>query len=156
MDRDIISREEAGSQTPPLLLFIDDLQWADEASLRLFHFVTQRLRRNAGAPVLLLGALRGEEADDNPALPTLIHDLRRSGTLISLALPPLAASAVDTLIAHVRPELPPGYRLPHIRDLFIKGTGGNPLFVTELLRELAHSSALPAPLPIPPSLRDLI
>ena len=40
--------------------------------------------------------------------------------------------------------------------MFIKGTGGNPLFVTELVRELAHAAALPAPLPIPPSLGDLI
>src|SRR5215210_222815 len=40
--------------------------------------------------------------------------------------------------------------------MFMKGTGGNPLFVTELVRELAHAAALPAPLPIPPSLRYLI
>ena len=146
----------ADGQAPHLLLFVDDLQWADEASLRLFHFVAQRLRRYAGAPVLLLGAFRGEEADDNPALLSLLHDLRRSGPVVSLALPPLAASAVDALIADLWPELPPGYRLPHIRDLFIKSTGGNPLFATELLRELSHSTALPAPLPIPPSLRDLI
>ncbi|HEU5097920.1 MAG TPA: AAA family ATPase, partial [Roseiflexaceae bacterium] len=148
--------EAAGSETPPLLLFIDDLQWTDETSLGLFHFIAQRLRRHAGAPALLLGAFRNEEADDNPALLTLIRDLRRFGPLISLALPPLSASAVDVLIAQLWPELPPGYRLPHIRDMFIEGTGGNPLFVTELLRELAHAAALPAPLPIPPSLRDLI
>jgi tetratricopeptide (TPR) repeat protein len=151
-----MSGESAGSETRPLLLFIDDLQWADEASLRLFHFIAQRLRRHAGAPALLLGAFRIEEADDNPALLTLVDDLRRSGPLVSLALPPLAASAVDALITQLWPDLPPGYRLPHIRDMFIKETGGNPLFATELLRELAHSAALPAPLPIPPSLRDLI
>jgi DNA-binding SARP family transcriptional activator len=148
--------EVAGSEAPPLLLFIDDLQWTDEASLGLFHFIAQRLRRHAGAPALLLGAFRSEEADDNPALLTLIRDLRRFGPLISLALPPLSPSAVDSLIAQLWPDLPPGYRLPHIRDMFIEGTGGNPLFVTELLRELAHAAALPAPLPIPPSLRDLI
>jgi tetratricopeptide (TPR) repeat protein len=148
--------EAAGGQARHLLLFIDDLQWADEVSLRLFHFVAQRLRRHAGASALLLGAFRGEEADDNPALLSLLHDLRRSGPLVSLALPPLAASAVDALIADLWPDLPSGYRLPHIRDLFMKETGGNPLFATELLRELAHSSALPTPLPIPPSLRELI
>jgi DNA-binding SARP family transcriptional activator len=146
----------ASDPAPRMLLFIDDLQWADEASLRLFHFVAQRLRRHTGAPALLLGAFRGEEADDNPALLTLLRDLRRSGPLVSLALPPLDASAIDTLIADLWPELPSGYRQPHIRDLFIKGTGGNPLFATELLRELAHATAQPVSLPIPPSLRDLI
>jgi len=68
--------------------------------------VAQRLRRRAGAPALLLGAFRSEEADDNSALLTLLHDLRRSDSLISLALPPLAASAVDALIAQLWPELP--------------------------------------------------
>jgi DNA-binding SARP family transcriptional activator len=155
-DGKAVRGQAPGSGTPPLLLFIDDLQWADEASLGLFHFVAQRLRRHVGAPALLLGAFRSEEADDNPALLTLIRDLRRFGPLISLALPPLGALAIDTLIEQLWPDLPPGYRLPHIRDTFIEGTGGNPLFVTELLRELAQAPVLPAPLPIPPSLRDLI
>jgi len=156
MDGEIMRAELAGGETRPLLLFIDDLQWADEASLRLFHFVTQRLRRHAGAPALLLGTFRSEEAGDNLALLTLIHDLRRSGSLVSLALPPLGAAAIDALIAQIWPELPSGYRLPHIRDMCMKATGGNPLFATELVRELAHSAELPAQLPIPPSLRDLI
>jgi DNA-binding SARP family transcriptional activator len=146
----------SGGHLTPMVLFLDDLQWADEASLRLFHFVAQRLRRHVGAPALLMGAFRSEEADDNPALLTLVHDLRRSGPLVSLALPPLDAAAVDALIAQLWPELPPGYRLPHIRDLCIKATGGNALFVTELVRELAHSTTLPPPLPIPPGLRELI
>jgi DNA-binding SARP family transcriptional activator len=145
-----------GGPSPPLLLLIDDLQWADAASLRLFHFVAQRIQRRTGVPAMLLGAFRSEEVEDNPALLALIRDLHRASAPLRLTLPPLAAAAVAELMAHLWPELPPGYRTPHIRDMLVKATGGNALFVTELLRELGHANTLPSTLPIPPSMRDFI
>ncbi len=140
----------------PLLLFVDDLQWADEASLQVFHALTQRIQRQSRRPVMLLGAFRSEEVDDNPALLTLVADLRRSSALLTLALPPLAPSSVEALMVHLWPDLVPGDHMPSVRDALIRATGANPLFLTELLRTLAHANTLPATLPLPSSLRDLI
>jgi DNA-binding SARP family transcriptional activator len=140
------------------LFFIDDLQWADAVSLQLFHFLAERTARLANrgrhAP-LLIGAYRPEESEENSALLTLCHDLARSGAP-TLVLPPLAATAVERLIARHWPDLPPGLRTPYMRDTLLAETGGNPLFVMELLRELSGAATLPGAMPIPPSLRALI
>jgi DNA-binding SARP family transcriptional activator len=137
------------------VIFIDDLQWADETSLQLFHFVAQRLTRRSGA-TMLMGAFRSEEAADNPHLLTLLDDLRRSGQVENITLHPFSAEGVDRLIAQRWPALPPGYRSPHIRDTLLAQTGGNPLFLTELLRDLAGAADLPTSMPVPPSLQILI
>lgn len=136
---------------PPLLIFVDDLQWADEFSLHLFYFLARRMTR---AAALLVGAFRPEEAASLPALQTLIGDLRR-GPLIHLQLAPLTREPVETLTAQLWPDLPPGYR-PHVCDMLIQATGGNPFFITQVLRELAHTTRVPDTLPVPASVRDLI
>ncbi|MBI1299545.1 AAA family ATPase [bacterium] len=144
----------AQAQATAQVIFIDDLQWADETSLQLFHFVAQRLTGTSAS--LLIGACRSEEAADNPALLTLLDDLRRSRQLVEIALHPFNADEVDQLIARRWPALPPGYRTPHIRDTLLAQTGGNPLFLTELLLDLTNAEELPSSLPVPPSLRILI
>ncbi|MEZ4635954.1 MAG: tetratricopeptide repeat protein [Caldilineaceae bacterium] len=136
-------------------VFIDDLQWADETSLQLFHFVAQR-STHASTATLLIGACRSEEAADNPALLTLLDDLRRSRQLVEISLHPFGEDEVDQLIARRWPALPPGYRTPYIRDTLLAQTGGNPLFLAELLRDLANEDELPSSLPVPPSLKILI
>ncbi|MFN8457636.1 MAG: AAA family ATPase [Anaerolineae bacterium] len=138
-------------QPQPLLIFIDNLQWADEASLRLFHFVARRIRR---AKALLLGAFRAEEVHDAPALQTLLEDLRRNA-LLHLRLPPLNLEAVALLTAQLWPNLP-GEARPRVCAMLAESTGGNALFVTQVLTELAHTAAAPASLPVPESVRDLI
>lgn len=141
----------SGRCTRPLLIFVDDLQWADESSLRLFHFLARRIMP---AKALLVGAFRPEEVDGAPALQTLIGDLQR-GPLIRLRLPPLTRASITTLIAQLWPDLPPGYR-SHVCAMLAQATGGNPFFATEVLRELAHATQVPTTLPVPASVRDLI
>ncbi|RIK34297.1 MAG: hypothetical protein DCC55_33315 [Chloroflexi bacterium] len=137
--------------TPPLLLFVDNLQWADEASLQLFHFLA---RRSPPGRALLIGAWRTEEAADAPALQALVSDLQRH-SLIQLHLTPLPPPAITTLIAQLWPSLPEGYR-PHVCEMLARATGGNPLFITEILRELAPQPSAPPALPVPKSIRELI
>ena len=135
----------------PLLLFLDDWQWADAASLQLAHFLMER-----PAPFLLIGAYRTEEADNNPALLTLLQDWSRREDISTLALAPLSPQAVTQLMNRLWPQLPKGYREPHLRDRLIQATRGNPLFLNEIVRELAGTTQLPETLPVPPSLRELI
>lgn len=140
---------------PSRLLILEDLQWADEASLQLFHFISQQ-RRQTAVPILIMGTFRTEEVAENEALSTLIYDLGREDSLQRLSLRPLNDIEVEQLIAILWPDLPVGFRTPHIRDMLIQATGGNPLFTSEILRELAAAAELPFTLPIPPSLHELI
>ncbi|MCI0394874.1 MAG: AAA family ATPase [Chloroflexi bacterium] len=146
----------AGETAAPVLIFIDDLQWADDISLRLFHAVARRAPEMA---VLLIGAFRSEEAEESPALATLLHDLPRTAlpgdTLLHLKLAPLAETSVLALAAQLWPGLVEGYR-PHVCALLARATGGNPLFLTEVLRELAYTTEAPAEVPVPASVHDLV
>lgn len=135
----------------PCILFLDDLQWADEASLHLLHYLSQRVGR---FPWLLIGAHRTDEAADAPALSMLLDDFARRG-LPHLTLTPLTAAEIETLAAHAWPQLAPGYR-GHVAAMLAQATGGNALFVTAVLQELAASDHLPAELPVPATVQDLI
>lgn len=144
-------------QTAPLMVFLDDLQWADESSLRLFQFVAHRARDLPdAAPLLLVGAYRTEEVEDNPILPDVIHELRRTRSLLTLHLPPLNEETVQTLIARQWTEHLPDSDGARLCDAVLKVTGGNPLYVTEVLHELHNTAQLPSQLPIPPSLYELV
>ncbi len=147
---DFLSRSpDGGSQ--PRLLFIDDLQWADEASLQLFSTIALRLARQ---PILLVGALRREDRENSPALQTLLHDLsRKSAHRMQLSV--FSVQTIQQLMEHLWPELPLGYR-EHVARMVAQATGGNALFVTELLMELSQAETLPETLPVPPSVRELV
>jgi DNA-binding SARP family transcriptional activator len=137
----------------PRLIFVDDLQWADEASLHLFHFLALRLTER---PFLLIAAYRREDATETAGLASLLHDLRRAALpLTHLDLSPLPPDTIADLTAQRWSRLPPGYR-PHVVELLAQATGGNPFFLVELLHELASSDDLPTQLPVPPSVRELV
>jgi DNA-binding SARP family transcriptional activator len=140
-------------ESDPVLLFVDDLQWADEASLHLFHFLALRVVER---PFLLIGAFREEEASEASDLPALLSDLQRADLPLSQwHLPPLSPAAIAELTAERWYQLPPGYR-PHVTDLLARATGGNPFFLTELLHELAHAADLPPQMPVPDSVQELV
>jgi DNA-binding NarL/FixJ family response regulator len=67
----------------PLALLIDDLQWADEDSLRLLRYL---MRPAMQAPVILIVAARSEELAGTPAAVALLADLERMGVLRRFAL----------------------------------------------------------------------
>ncbi|GIJ43789.1 LuxR family transcriptional regulator [Virgisporangium aliadipatigenens] len=119
--------EESAARRPTLLA-IDDLQWADQASVALWA----RLARAAGRHrLLLVGAVRTAPGDVLRALRRVVEpaDLLRPG--------PLAAPAVDALLtASVGAR--PGPRLTRLAA----GAAGNPLYITELVGALARAGRL--------------
>lgn len=126
-------------ETTPKLIFIDNLQWADEPSLILFHRITQRMQRVANSKnvthrVLLIGSFRPEEVFENTALQKLINDLHRT-SVVHLTLAPLDHEAISTLISKVQPELLDEY-LQQLVIRLVQATDGNPFFVTAVLNEL--------------------
>ena len=135
----------------PLLIFLDNLQWADEATLQLFQFMARRVSQTA---VLLVGAYRLEEVADSPTLQALLSDLNQIGTF-RLTLPPLGVETVTLLAKNALPEATPELQ-GQLAHRVASATWGNPLFITELLRELAGSGELPDRLPIPQTVREVV
>lgn len=138
-------------QTPPLIVCIEDLHWADEATLRLFHALASRIERCAA---LLIGTLRPEEVREQPLLPSLVDGLTPRG-LRRLRLPPLDSAAVVDLSQTLWPALSVAARTA-AAERIVQATGGNPLYIVEMLRELAGHAAPPSFLPLPASIRELI
>ena len=108
----------------PLVVVVDDLQWADEQSLRLLEFAAAHLRY---ARVLLLGAYRDTEL----AMPPTDR-----GTVLPLSgLDPAGVAAVVAAVTGDRPD-------PGLVERLHRRTGGNPFFVRELAR-LGLAAAAP-------------
>jgi predicted ATPase/signal transduction histidine kinase len=115
----------------PLTLFLDDLQWADAASVNLVADLTTDPDTRH---VLLIGASRAEEPPD-PALAAALDETRASGAVVrEIALAPLSGDAVDRLVAdtvhRTAAEAAPLARL--VREK----TGGNPFFAVHFLTAL--------------------
>jgi class 3 adenylate cyclase len=121
---------EAIASRQPLIVVIDDLQWAEPAMLDLVdHIATWAL----DAPILLIGLAREELLDARPAW----GGGKRSTTTITLE--PLNAAESGDLVAN----LIGGTQLPNsVRDRIVAASEGNPLFVEELLGMLIDEGVL--------------
>jgi tetratricopeptide (TPR) repeat protein len=135
----------------PLVVLIDDLQWADESSLLLLAFLARNLRN---ARVLAVAAYRDVEARLSPAVGKRIADLACDARTIRLG--GLSAAEVALLVERWTGARPGDDLVAAIG----RATDGNPLFVTEILRDLANDARLAsrdaAALPLPDRVRALI
>lgn len=130
------------SRAHPLLLIVDDLQWADTASLGLLFHLGRRLR---GSRILLLAAFRPEEVEAQRAgerhpLQKLVSEFRRRYGDISVELYQTESTGrafVDALLDTEPNRLGEGFR----RVLFQR-TSGHPLFTIELLRAMQEGGEL--------------
>jgi DNA-binding NarL/FixJ family response regulator len=115
--------------TVPTVLVVDDLQWADQASVALWS----RLARSARhVPLLLVGMMRPvPQRDDLLALRRAVDDAAR------LQLTGLTEAAVTDLVTALAGGKPDDKLLRLADD-----AAGNPLYVTELVAALARSSSL--------------
>jgi DNA-binding SARP family transcriptional activator/predicted ATPase len=108
----------------PLLLVMDDLQWADADTLDWLHFF---LRSTVETPCLIVATIRTEEESDNRALGSLLQDMERIERLTTVPLGPLDLAATAQLAAHVAEhplDATEGARTFH-------QTEGHPLFIIE-------------------------
>ena len=113
----------------PVILVVDDLQWADQASIALWARLARSARQ---VPLLLVGMMRTvPQRDDVLAL------RRAAGDTAWLHLTALAGAAVSDLVAALVGGKP-DRNLMRLAD----GAAGNPLYVTELVAALARSSGL--------------
>ena len=78
----------------PLLLTIDDLQWCDRDTLEWLHFL---LRFDRNAHLLIVGAYRPEEIEQDHPLVATLQALRLEGQVNEVELRPLDEAATQTL-----------------------------------------------------------
>jgi predicted ATPase/signal transduction histidine kinase len=129
----VFAREEH-----PLVVFLDDLQWLDPATLTLVeHLIVDRDTRH----LLLIGAYRDNEVGPGHPLLATLQTLRQAEvTVEEVSVGPLSVDAVNRLLcdalrseeAHVRP----------LAELVHGKTGGNPFFAGQFLANLTEESLL--------------
>jgi DNA-binding CsgD family transcriptional regulator/tetratricopeptide (TPR) repeat protein len=107
---------EVGRQ--PVLLVLEDLHWADEATLDVLRLLARRVET---VPVLVLATYRDDELDRLHPLRILLGEL--PGSVARLKVPPLSRTAVEELAVAAGADGEELYRK----------TAGNPFFVTEAL-----------------------
>jgi predicted ATPase/signal transduction histidine kinase/GAF domain-containing protein len=114
----------------PLTIFLDDLQWADSASLSLL----QLLMQDVGA-LLILGAYRDNEVSLAHPFMLTVNSLKQVGVKIeTIALQPLSQADINQLVADTL-SCDLAYAKP-LTDLVYLKTQGNPFFTTQFLKTL--------------------
>ena len=122
----------------PLVLFLDDLQWLDAATLNtLMDLATQP---DMG-PLLLVGAYRDNEVDRSHPLMRSLDAIREAGGRVrDIVLSPLTPSDVGRLVGaalHASPDT-----ATPLAEMVYEKTGGNPFFTIQFLTHLAEEKVL--------------
>jgi DNA-binding SARP family transcriptional activator len=141
----------AGEAQPPGVLFLDDLHWADEASLDLLNYLVRRLR---GRRLFILGAWRGEEVPANHRLRQTLADAGRNGLAALAPLSRLNRSAVTELVERAAPG-----QAGSLTERVYRESEGLPFFIVEYLAMLADGRRAPqaeGSWSLPGSVRDLL
>ncbi|MEM8641611.1 MAG: AAA family ATPase [Cyanobacteria bacterium P01_G01_bin.54] len=116
----------------PLVIFLDDLQWADSASLNLIRVLMGETRASY---LLLLGAYRDNEVSPaHPLLLTLAELAKQNTPISTLTLSPLSIADANQLIAETL-SCPTELAEP-LTNLIYQQTKGNPFFTNQLLKGL--------------------
>ena len=138
------------SESQPLVVVLEDLHWADEASLELAAMLAERV---ATAHLVLICTCRPQ--DSGPATPVgaLLARLARLPRLLRLELGGLTRTDVQDLLS-ARMAAAPSAELIEVASA---RSDGNPFFLTELARLAQASGGDPAAVQaVPPSIRDFL
>ncbi|MBE9007523.1 AAA family ATPase [Fortiea sp. LEGE XX443] len=126
------------SKEHPLVIFLDDLQWIDSATLKLIELI---LLDEQTQYLFLIGAYRDNEVHPTHPLVLTLLELRNKGavlqeiTLVPLTLEPLSQLIVETLGRNID-------TVRSLAQLVLRKTEGNPFFVGEFLRMLYSENLL--------------
>ena len=118
----------------PLVIFLDDLQWADSGSLKLMQLLMSEADTRY---LLLMGAYRDNEVfPAHPLMLTLDEIRKDSATINQITLVPLDKTSLNRLIADTM--ICPTERAIPLTEVIFARTKGNPFFATKFLKFL-HS-----------------
>src|SRR5712691_2261225 len=136
------------SESAPLLIVLDDLQWADSSSCELLAYLVRQLRHQ---PVLIVGTCRDIELPPAHPLRSVLNDLQREQSIETLTVQPLTDEQIRALVSPL-PE--------SVAQRIQARAAGNPFFAEELARNVSDTPALasnPSSAPdLPTTLPDTI
>ncbi len=131
----------------PLVIFFDDLQWVDSATLKLLEVM---MLDNFQKALLLIGAYRDNEVSSSHPLMITLDTLHQEKIFLTqIILKPLAYEQINQLIADSLQQTLQSVEL--LTDLVMRKTGGNPFFVNQFLHTLYEENLLNF---IPPTSTD--
>jgi len=124
------------SKEAPLLVVLDDLQWTDQSSLLLLHYLARGVYRE---PLLLLGAYRDTDIDERHPLSPVLTELNRERLLQSVSLKRLSFDDVSEIIKRIleQDDVPRDFC-----ELVYEKTMGNPFFVEEVIKSLKEEGVI--------------
>jgi PAS domain S-box-containing protein len=126
------------SKDHPLVIFLDDLQWIDSATLKLIELM---LLDEQTQSLFLIGAYRDHEVSPTHPLVLTLERLRKQGAVLQeMMLAPLTLEPLGQLIAETLHRNADTVR--SLAQLVLRKTEGNPFFVNEFLRMLYSENLL--------------
>lgn len=134
----------------PVVVIVEDLHWADDSSLRLFHELHVR---TATRPMLLVGTYREMDVAHQGTLQSMLSHLKRHRLVTRLRLEPLSADETLAQIEALSGRSDPG---SGFAERVYALSGGNPLFTEEIVRDAIERGNPIASVTIPESLAGVV
>ncbi len=123
----------------PVLLVLDDLQWADKASLLLLRHIVPQI---AGERVLIIGIYRDVELDRKHPLADAIGSLRREKNYQRVLVRGLPEETVEELLASMSESDDDSANRRALATALYRESEGNPFFIREILSHLIEERKL--------------
>ena len=128
------------SRQKPLLILLDDLQWADAGSINLLHHLGRRIR---GSRILIIGSFRQDEiargrGSERHPLESVINEFQKDTVDLRLEL----GQVGDREFIEEFLDTEPNLLGPEFREILYKQTRGNPLYTVELLRNMQEKEMI--------------
>jgi DNA-binding SARP family transcriptional activator/tetratricopeptide (TPR) repeat protein len=130
----IVAAFELLAAEKPVLLVCEDVHWAGAGTISLLEHLARRL---AEARVLIVATYREEETLRSHPLRELLRRLQHEGRLAAIALGPLSFDDVREILEEALAALPDA----SLANRFFAATEGHPLFLSELVREIAAAGS---------------
>ena len=130
----VVGALSAAAAVRPLVIALDDLQWADQETLDLLEVATRGVEK---LPILVLATYRSDEVHRRHPLSDSLPILHRDRRVEAIALSPLSLADVALLV-----EARLGPSSPELASFLRARSEGNPFFAIELLRDLAEQGRL--------------
>ena len=122
---------ETSRGSRPAVLMVDDIQWADDASAQVLHYLA---RHTAPRAVLVIYTYRDEAVESDERFAQLIESLRRDSDARHLPLSRLGYADTECLVAALAD---PTLGAPDLAERLHRETEGNPFFLMSILQSLS-------------------